>query len=635
MRLLSRRSRGRWPRLLLVTTVFTLLSTGLAIPGPAKPKLMMRALAMVQPGDAAAAGWTKTLTPEIPAELVALEWEGKHEGAVDVRVRRSGTWSPWATLEGNPDEGPDRSSPEYRGTTTAGPAWTGKGVERIQLRVSEGRLSGLKLHLIHSPPTPKPAVPMASASPGPPGIITRSQWGANEGIRNTAPDCERNPEYTPSVRNAFVHHTVNVNSYSAEEADDLIRGIYQFHVANNRWCDIGYNFVVDRFGRVFEGRYGGVDRGVIGAHAGGFNSYSTGVALLGEFSSERPSAAAMTGLRDLLAWKLNLHGVDPGSSLTVTSSGSTKFPAGTPVPLPTIAGHRDVSETACPGAQLYNPLPQLRTDVQRAILASPPYPLPGWAPASGQPRVLALNAFGGLQPAGSQAAVAHAAYWPDFPIARGAIGQGNGGWVVDGWGGLHSFGGAPPLSGAGYWPNQDIVRGMTRAGLPNGGYKLDWWGGIHAFGSAPPLAGTGYWPGRDVARAIALTNNGLGGYVLEAWGGLHPVGVATPISTTAYWPGQDVARGLALRPDGRSGYVLDSFGALHPFGGAPPLAVTRYVQRDEMRGLVLTPDGRGGYVEDINGFVWPVGNAPFLKHSGTWTGAGIGRGIVLMSGEAL
>src|SRR5687768_17441308 len=125
MRFLSRRWRGRWWRLALVTTVFTLLSTGLAIPGPSRPKLVMRALSMVKAGQAAPAGWTRTLTPEIPAELLALEWAGKHEGAVDVRVRRSGTWSPWTTLEGNPDEGPDRASPEYRGTTTAGPAWTG------------------------------------------------------------------------------------------------------------------------------------------------------------------------------------------------------------------------------------------------------------------------------------------------------------------------------------------------------------------------------------------------------------------------------------------------------------------------------------------------------------------------------
>jgi hypothetical protein len=592
----------------------------------------LRALRLVPAGDVANVGWKKTVVPEMSTELVAVQWDGRREGAVDVRVQQAGKWLPWATLDGNPDEGPDRESPEYRGMTTAGPAWTGHHVDRIEVRVAEGSLPGLKLHLIHSPANPKTwSPPAASASPGKPGFITRAQWGANESIRNTAPDCASNPEYASTVQNAIVHHTVNVNTYSADEADDLVRGIYEFHVQANRWCDIGYNFLVDRFGRVYEGRYGGVDKAVIGAHAGGFNAKSTGAAVIGDFRSTVPSAAAMTGLRDLLAWKLAYHGVDPRSQVYVTSSGSSKYPSGQVVTLPTIAGHRDVSDTECPGDQAFTKLPQLRLDVQSAILASPPYPLPGWTPIGNQPKLLALNAYGGLQPAGGQAAVNHSGYWAGWQIIRGAAVNGSAGYVLDGWGGLHPFGGAPVASGYGYWPGWDIARGVVIS-APGSGYTLEGWGGVHPFGAAPPLAVTGYWQGWDIARGLALRSDATGGYVLDGFGGIHPFGVALPIqkSTTSYW-GWDIARGIALRPDGTSGYVLDGYGGVHPFGGAPNVNVSRYTAgSDEMRGLVLNDAGTGGWVVDLDGYLWPFGSAGYVKMSSTWSHLGLGRGVVLM-----
>ena len=618
---------------MLATIVFTLLSTGLAIPGPSRPQVSMRALRLVQAGQVATEGWKTTVVPEISTELVAVQWSGARAGAVDIRVQQDGTWLPWKTLEGNPDEGPDMDSPEYRGTTTAGPAWTGQDVDRIEVRVAEGPLPGLKLHMIHSPDSQKSwSAPSASAFPGRPGFISRGQWGANESIRNTAPDWEKSPEFASTVRNAIVHHTVNLNTYSAEEAPALVRGIYEFHVQANRWCDIGYNFIVDRFGRVFEGRYGGVEKAVIGAHAGGFNSGSTGAAVLGDFRSAAPSAGAMIGLRDLLAWKLALHGVDPRSQVWVTSGGNSKYPAGQVVTLPNISAHRDVSDTECPGGQLYTRVPQLRLDVQTAMLATAPYPLPGWTPAGNQPKVVAVNSYGGLQPAGGQPALPHPGYWGGWNIIRGvAPSTGASGYVLDGWGGLHPFGGAPPATGHGYWPGWDIARGAV-VSAPGSGYTLDGWGGLHPFGAAVPLGVSGYWKGWDIAKGLVLRSDASGGYVLDGFGGIHTFGLAPPIqkSTTSYW-GWNIARDIALRPDGTTGYVLDGWGGVHPFGGAPPVNISRYTPgSDEIKALVLNDAGTGGWTVDLNGYLWPFGSAGFVKQSSTWSHLGIGRDVVLL-----
>ncbi len=163
------------------------------------------------------------------------------------------------------------------------------------------------------------------------------------------------------MRLALVHHTVNSNTYSAAESAALVRGIYYFHTHTNGWCDIGYNFLVDRFGTVFEGRFGGIQSAVVGAHAAGFNTGSTGVALLGTFVNDPVSAAGYDGLRSLLAWKLGVHGIDPRA--TISFNGRN---------LATVSGHRDVNSTECPGGRLYELLPQLRNELGN-LMGAPRY----------------------------------------------------------------------------------------------------------------------------------------------------------------------------------------------------------------------------------------------------------------------
>jgi hypothetical protein len=171
------------------------------------------------------------------------------------------------------------------------------------------------------------------------------------------------PEYG-SVKLAFVHHTENPNGYSAGEVPAMLRAIFLFHRDVHGWNDIGYNFVIDRFGRIFEARAGGIDEPVTGAQAGGYNYCSTGIAVLGEYGAQRISPAARAALARLLAWKLALHGVPIEGRVTVRVNPAgavySRFPANAHVSLPRIAGHRDADSTECPGNAFYGELSELR-----------------------------------------------------------------------------------------------------------------------------------------------------------------------------------------------------------------------------------------------------------------------------------
>ena len=131
------------------------------------------------------------------------------------------------------------------------------------------------------------------------------------------------------------------------------RAIQLYHVQGNGWNDIGYNFLVDRFGTIYEGRFGGSERNVVGAHAQGFNTGSVGIALLGTYGSTAPSQAAQEAIAELVSWRLDLAHVDPTAALTFVSGGSNRFPSGVPVLLRGVSGHRDTGFTECPGNQLY------------------------------------------------------------------------------------------------------------------------------------------------------------------------------------------------------------------------------------------------------------------------------------------
>jgi hypothetical protein len=290
-------------------------------------------------------------------EMVGLHWRGS--GEVWFRTARErGAWSAWRHARPEEEDQPDRASPEgdrEAGWKLGNPYWTGPS-RFIQYRLA-GRVTRLRAFFlrIRTPAPPRALVARA----GRPAIVRRSQWGANESIvRGT-------PAYADRVRLSVVHHTAGTNSYSRGQAAGIVRGIQRYHVQGNGWNDIGYNFLVDKYGRIYEGRGGGIARNVIGAHAQGFNTGSVGVAVLGTYGSTRISRAARAAIHRLLAWRLDVAHVDPVSVVDAVSYGNPRFKAGTTVRLRGISGHRDTGYTSCPGSDLYGDLGAIARAVSR------------------------------------------------------------------------------------------------------------------------------------------------------------------------------------------------------------------------------------------------------------------------------
>ncbi|MFE9612705.1 peptidoglycan recognition protein [Streptomyces sp. NPDC006012] len=225
------------------------------------------------------------------------------------------------------------------------PALSKEDAEREALAPRGPESAGTQLAKPHTAPRPR--------------IVTRHGWGADEKLR------ERGFVYTKTVKAAFVHHTASGNNYKCSQAPSVIRGIYRYHVKSMGWRDIGYNFLVDKCGNIYEGRAGGVTKAVRGAHTLGFNSDSMGVAVIGTFNSAKPPAAAVTGAAKLTAWKLGLFGANPKGKTYLKSGGGNLYPKGKNVRLNVISGHRDGYSTDCPGKQLYSKLGTVRAAAAR------------------------------------------------------------------------------------------------------------------------------------------------------------------------------------------------------------------------------------------------------------------------------
>ena len=271
---------------------------------------------------------------------------------------------------------PDR----FRDAAVSEPVWTGPATE-FQLRGTVRRPKRIRLLFVTEAAAAQPkaiaagsGALMATSTPSVglgrllvpprPPMIMRSSWA--RGLRPRA------NSGTGQVRMAFVHHTVSASNYSMRESASIVRSIAIFHVHGRGWYDIGYNFLIDRFGQVFEGRAGGIEAAVNGAHAAGWNQLSTGIALIGEHDNHEPSKAALDALTKLLAWKLALHGVPADGAVTLRSvgGGSNRWPRGRRVSFQRISGHRDGCWTGCPGNRLYRHLPGVRTAVKAEMDAA-------------------------------------------------------------------------------------------------------------------------------------------------------------------------------------------------------------------------------------------------------------------------
>ncbi|MFI9826662.1 N-acetylmuramoyl-L-alanine amidase [Streptomyces sp. NPDC051913] len=201
-------------------------------------------------------------------------------------------------------------------------------------------------------PAPRPSTVVQ------PPVITQAEWGAST-------DYDGTPGYGTEIKAAVIHHTGmdSDNTLSCADSRARMRSIQQEHFARG-YYDIGYNFVVDKCGQIFEGRSGGMDLPVIGAHDIGFNTNTVGISYIGNYESAQPSKAALDSIARIVAWKFGMYGIDPTGKVTLVSGSDAgvdgnKVAKGSSITLPRVFGHRDTNATACPGANLYSKLSRI------------------------------------------------------------------------------------------------------------------------------------------------------------------------------------------------------------------------------------------------------------------------------------
>ncbi len=358
-------------------------------------------------------------------DLLGARWTARPGAIVDVRARaRGGPWSRWTTLE----------APPGGMVSHAEPVWVA-GSTHFQLRV-RGAPSSVRVVLIASARSAVVPVRALAAAPDPPPIVARAGWGAVESMKRRA------PRYAPAVQMVFIHHTDTPNGYAPDDVPAIVRSIFTYHVRSNGWNDIGYNFLVDAYGRVFEGRAGGIDRPVIGAHTGGFNTGSVGIAVIGDGAVAPLSAQTRDGLAKLIAWRLDVGHVDPlGRATLVSGGGNARYPAGGSATFRTVSGHRDALPTDCPGGLIYPELDAVAALAQATGT-------PKIVDASATPPALAADASGVVQPIAFRARVLGGASWVLTVLdARGmpvASNSGSGGDIAWTWNGARSDGTAVP-----------------------------------------------------------------------------------------------------------------------------------------------------------------------------------------------
>ncbi len=340
----------------------------------------------------------RVLTPPVDTadvQTLGVTWpEGVDTSDLtpQVRSRDDGAWTDWVDLEaseGAPDEGTVEAGRETRGGTES--VWIGDA-DAVQLSFAATTAGGpddLQLALIGSDLTDAAAATTAPASTstsveGPsavvrtasyvtagtntnavaapagvatavsaPAVYSRASWGA----RGQA--CA--PDVANALVGAVVHHTAGSNSYSSVAAAmQQIRNDQAYHIDGRGWCDIGYNFVVDKWGNIYEGRANSMTAPVIGVHAGGFNTGTVGVAMLGTYGAA-PSAATQQSVGQIIGWRLGAYGLDPQGWMSYyTGAGENSRYQNQWVSLPRVFGHRDVAFTACPGDGGYATLPTIR-----------------------------------------------------------------------------------------------------------------------------------------------------------------------------------------------------------------------------------------------------------------------------------
>ena len=342
----------------------------------------------------------KTVPLSRPAAYVAIYWRGNPQARVTLAFSYDGTHF------GKPvDAGRDELGGQRHNGTTYGALQEARGAVAVRV-MTDCRIARLTVlgmsdvtaaahRSVSGAPTAAAVQPMvesgavAVATTAQPLVVSRVQWGADESLMKWAPQFYQ-------TKKVIVHHTATPNDYvDPAAAESQIRSIYYYHAVTQGWGDIGYNFLIDKFGNVYEGRYSrnydGADpsgddasgNGVTAAHTSGWNSGTVGVAMLGTFTDQDITAAARSSLEALLAWEASRNGIDPQATESFTNPVN-----GATITTPNIAGHLDYFATECPGAAFYATLPTIRSDVAARISG-------GTTPDTTAPTVIASGAADG------------------------------------------------------------------------------------------------------------------------------------------------------------------------------------------------------------------------------------------------
>ena len=413
-----------------------LASAAPSVPSPLSVSPLLR-VASPQADSGSTTGDPTVLTaPRATAafDVVGITWDDPAAPVelVQVRTRTDGVWSDWQDVEiddAAPDPGTAEAAHARPGTeplvqtgsdglqvrvdTRDGAAPTGLTATLVDGGAADGDLDEVEsatppataeetvdavgmtasatraLSALTTTAEPMAAAPDAQAAPGAgyaaarlaPPIVTRAQWGADESIRKPI-------DWNTTIQAVVVHHTVNANDYTEAQVPAIVRSIYEYHVKGRGWSDVGYHFLVDRFGNVYEGRKGSIDKIPLGVHTGGFNTNTIGIAVIGRFDQGvAPSEAAVSSVAQVAAWKLGTYGRDPLGTVTMTAgSGSTHAvrKPGWTGPIDVISGHRDLGATACPGTKLYARLGDIRTKAAQLIALIRAVPVTTYAVSGAQ-----------------------------------------------------------------------------------------------------------------------------------------------------------------------------------------------------------------------------------------------------------
>jgi hypothetical protein len=320
----------------------------------------------------------RTFTAPSGALLAGVTWSA---GDATVSVRRG--LGAWEVLENDTGDAGGRPGTE--------PYWLGHDLAPLTVRVVPQRsASDVSVDFVGGGSASSTPETRSVARLG--SVVTRRGWGADERLRSGTPSYA-----TPKA--LVVHHTVTPNGYSQAEAPSYIRAVYAYHTRSRGWSDIGYNLIVDRFGTVYEGRYGDFTRGVVGAHTAGFNTGTLGISLLGNYDEADTPTAVVNALVRAGAWGVEKWHLDPRSRVTLTSQGSPRFPTGARVTVYRMPGHRDLGTTACPGRYAYGHLAAIRSAAWRVFRPRIAKPVVKGAPVRSP------------EPVRVRAAIDRTAYW--------------------------------------------------------------------------------------------------------------------------------------------------------------------------------------------------------------------------------